>query len=123
MQPIAFYCDANSIEQNAMHQLQQYAQRPFVNAICAFTDIHFCAEKALPVGVAFSTTSYCYPLITGKDIGCGVMYLTINKAYWLKPFDKQAHYKALHTAHTQMTDDGLGGGNHFLSMAFLLQVM
>ena len=116
MQPIAFYCDANSIEQNAMHQLQEYAQRPFVNAICAFTDIHFCTEKALPVGVAFSTTSYCYPLITGKDIGCGVMYLTISKAWWLKPFDKQAHYRALHTAHTQMTDDGLGGGNHFLSI-------
>ncbi|MBO9561503.1 MAG: RtcB family protein [Niastella sp.] len=116
MQPIAFYCDARRIEQNALHQLQLYAQKPFVDSICAFTDIHFCAEKALPVGVAFQTRDYCYPLITGKDIGCGVMYLRIDKAYWLKPFDKAAHYKAFNAAHMQMTDDGLGGGNHFLSI-------
>jgi len=116
MLSIAFYCDANSIEDNAMHQLQQYAQKPFVNAISAFTDIHYCAEKALPVGVVFETSDYCYPLITGKDIGCGVMYLKVNKQYWLRPFDKQAHYKALQFAHQQMTDDGLGGGNHFLAI-------
>ena len=53
MPSIGFYCDTNSIEQNAMDQLQQYAQKPFVNNICAFTDIHYCSEKALPVGVAF----------------------------------------------------------------------
>jgi tRNA-splicing ligase RtcB/release factor H-coupled RctB family protein len=116
MQSIGFYCDANSIEQNAMDQLQQYAQKPFVDAICAFTDIHYCAEKALPVGVAFQTRDYCYPLITGKDIGCGVMYLKISKAFWLKPFDKKAHFQALYFAHQKMTDDGLGGGNHFLSI-------
>lgn len=116
MPSIGFYCDANSIEENAMDQLQQYAQKPFVDAICAFTDIHYCAEKALPVGVAFQTTDYCYPLITGKDIGCGVMYLKINKAFWLKPFDKKAHFQALYFAHQKMTDDGLGGGNHFLSI-------
>lgn len=116
MQSIGFYCDANSIEENAMHQLQQYAQKPFVKAVCAFTDIHYCAEKALPVGVVFETQDYCYPLITGKDIGCGVMYLRVDKQYWLKPFDKQAHYKALQLAHQQMTDDGLGGGNHFLAI-------
>ncbi|OQP58379.1 RtcB family protein [Niastella populi] len=116
MQSIGFYCDAGSIEQNAMAQLQQYAQKPYVNAICAFTDIHYCAEKALPVGVAFQTTGYCYPLITGKDIGCGVTYLKISKAFWLKPFDKKAHFQALYLAHQKMTDDGLGGGNHFLSI-------
>ena len=116
MESIEFYCDANSIEQNAMAQLQQYAQKPFVNAICAFTDIHYCAEKALPVGVAFKTTDYCYPLITGKDIGCGVTYLKVSKAYWLKPFDKKAHFQALYLTHQKMTDDGLGGGNHFLSI-------
>lgn len=116
MQSIGFYCDANSIEQNAMEQLQQYAQKPFVNDIRAFTDIHYCAEKALPVGVAFKTTDYCYPLITGKDIGCGVMYLKVSKTSWLKPFDKKAHFPALYLAHQKMTDDGLGGGNHFLSI-------
>ncbi len=116
MNSIGFYCDPNSIEQNAMDQLQLYAQKSYVNAICAFTDIHYCAEKALPVGVVFQSTDYCYPLITGKDIGCGVMYLKIDKAYWLRPFDKKTHFKALNFAHHKMTDDGLGGGNHFLSI-------
>jgi hypothetical protein len=116
MQSIGFYCNAESIEGNAMEQLQRYAEKPFVEGICAFTDIHFCAEKALPVGVAFETADYCYPLITGKDIGCGVMYLRVEKAFWLKPFDKQSHYQAFQMAHQRMTDDGLGGGNHFLSI-------
>lgn len=116
MQTIAFYCDAQGIEKNALEQLQLYAGKPHLETICAFTDIHYCAEKALPVGVAFRTKDYCYPLITGKDIGCGVMYLEIRKEDWLKPFDKKAHYPALHHAHRQMTDDGLGGGNHFLSI-------
>lgn len=116
MSSIGFYCDAQGIETNAMQQLEQYAQKPFVNTVAAFTDIHYCSEKALPVGVAFETTDYCYPLITGKDIGCGVMYLRIGKEHWLKPFDKQAHFPALYFAHQKMTDDGLGGGNHFLSL-------
>lgn len=116
MQTIAFYCDAQGIEKNALEQLQLYAGKPHVEEICAFTDIHYCAEKALPVGVAFRTRDYCYPLITGKDIGCGVMYLEIKKEDWLKPFDKAAHYPGLYRAHKVMTDDGLGGGNHFLSI-------
>jgi len=70
----------------------------------------------LPVGVVFKTSDHIYPLITGKDIGCGVMYLKIDKVHWLKPFDKKEHYPALNFAHQQMTDDGLGGGNHFLSI-------
>lgn len=113
---IGLYCDPTSIEHNALAQLQQYAEKPHINKICAFTDIHYCTEKALPVGVAFETTDYCYPLITGKDIGCGVMYLRISKEHWIKPFDKKEHYKALLFAHHKMTDDGLGGGNHFLSL-------
>lgn len=116
MVPIGFYCDPDSIEQNAMDQLQQYAKREHITEIRAFTDIHYCAEKALPVGVAFKTNDYVYPLITGKDIGCGVMYLWIGKEYWTKPFDKKSHFKAFDFAHQKMTDDGLGGGNHFLSI-------
>ncbi len=116
MYSIEFYCDTEKVEQNAMQQLDKYAQKPFLQKICAFTDIHYCDEKAIPVGVAFATTDYFYPLITGKDIGCGVMYLKIAKAVWLKPFDKKAHYQALNFAQNKMTDDGLGGGNHFLSI-------
>lgn len=116
MKSIAFNCNASDIESNALEQLQQYACKPYVNRICAFTDIHYCQEKALPVGVAFETGDHAYLSITGKDIGCGVMFLKISKAYWLKPFDKSQHYQALNFAHVKMTDEGLGGGNHFLSI-------
>lgn len=44
------------------------------------------------------------------------MYLKINKTHWLKPFNKHEHYQAFYLAHQKMTDDGLGGGNHFLSI-------
>jgi len=93
MQSIAFYCDPGAIKDNALGQLQKYAQKPFLEKICAFTDIHYCDEKAIPVGVAFTTANYFYPLITGKDIGCGVMYVKISKGYWLKPFDKNAQLR------------------------------
>jgi tRNA-splicing ligase RtcB/release factor H-coupled RctB family protein len=116
MKSIAFYCNASDIEDNALEQLQQYAGKPFVNKVNAFTDIHFCQEKALPVGVAFETTSHAYLSVTGKDIGCGVMFLKLNKAHWIKTFDKAKHYTALNFAHQKMTDEGLGGGNHFLSI-------
>jgi tRNA-splicing ligase RtcB/release factor H-coupled RctB family protein len=116
MDNIRFFCDAQKLEQNTSQQIQAYAQNPHIQSVVAFTDAHFCDEKAVPVGVAFSANDYFYPLITGKDIGCGVMYLKISKNDWLKPFDKAAHYKGLQFAHTKMTDDGLGGGNHFLSI-------
>ncbi|MCG2612932.1 RtcB family protein [Terrimonas sp. NA20] len=116
MKSIAFYCNASDIENNALEQLQQYAGKPFVNKINAFTDIHFCQEKSLPVGVAFETGEHAYLSITGKDIGCGVMFLKLNKACWTRTFDKPKHYTALNFAHQKMTDEGLGGGNHFLSI-------
>lgn len=116
MEKIKYFCDSENIEKNANEQIINYAQNKFINSVCAFTDIHFCDEKAVPVGVAFSTEDYFYPLITGKDIGCGVMYLKISKSDWLKPFNKDEHYRAFNLAHTKMTDDGLGGGNHFLSL-------
>ena len=116
MDKLKYFCDVDSIEKNAKDQVNRYAQNQFIENVCAFTDIHFCDEKAVPVGVAFSTEDYFYPLITGKDIGCGVMYLKISKSDWLKPFDKNEHYRALNLAHTKMTNDGLGGGNHFLSL-------
>lgn len=116
MNNIKYFCNPATIESNAAHQIERYAQNEHIEQVCAFTDIHYCDEKAVPVGVAFSTTDFFYPLITGKDIGCGVMYLKFKKEDWIKPFDKAAHYRAFNLAHTKMTDDGLGGGNHFLSI-------
>ena len=114
MEKLKYFCDVNTIEKNANEQVIKYAQNQFIEKVCAFTDIHFCDEKAVPVGVAFSTEDYFYPLITGKDIGCGVMYLKIAKSDWLKSFNKEEHYRAFSLAQTKMTDDGLGGGNEIL---------
>ncbi|RYY97193.1 MAG: hypothetical protein EOO11_11580 [Chitinophagaceae bacterium] len=48
--------------------------------------------------------------------GCGVMYLRIGREHWRRPFHKAEHYAAWQRAHNAMTDDGLGGGNHFLAL-------
>ena len=113
---IKFYCDKTKVEQNALKQLEDYSSMPKLETLCAFTDIHYCDEKAIPVGVAFSSKDIFYPLVTGKDLGCGVMYLRVPKTHWLKPFNKHEHYNAFERAHRSMTDDGLGGGNHFLAI-------
>ncbi len=43
-------------------------------------------------------------------------YLKVSKTHWIKPFNKVEHYYGLDKAHRLMTDDGLGGGNHFLAI-------
>lgn len=112
---INYFTNTTNIEQNAIDALNSYVN-PNIGSIAVFPDIHYCSEKSLPVGVAFKTSNVFYPLITGKDVGCGVCYLRIDKKDYLKPFDKTKHYKAFHREHLTMTDEGLGGGNHFLSL-------
>jgi len=112
---IAYFCDPSQIEVNAAEQLSAFVERG-IDDISVFPDIHYCSEKNLPVGVAFATEGRFYPLVTGKDMGCGVMFLRISKKDYIKPFDKEEHYRAFDKASYTMTDDGLGGGNHFLSI-------
>ena len=101
------------IEDNAVQALESYKNQQNIAAVAVFPDIHYCSEKALPVGVAFKATNVFYPLVTGKDMGCGVCYLKIDKKDYLKLFDKEKHYKTFQKEHLMMTDEGLGGGNHF----------
>lgn len=111
-----FYTDKKDIEENALFSLKKFEDDGHIHNICVFPDIHYCSEKSLPIGVAFKTTNVFFPLITGKDMGCGVMYLRIPKDFYLKPFDNTKHYRAFEKASRSMTDEGLGGGNHFLSI-------
>ena len=67
-----FYTKKNNIESNALNALYKYSIDPAIIKMAIFTDIHYCSEKSLPVGVSFLSTDYFYPLITGKDMGCGV---------------------------------------------------
>lgn len=59
--------------------LEHFEQESNIEKITVFPDIHYCSEKAIPVGVSFKTKDVFYPLITGKDMGCGVAYLKIDK--------------------------------------------
>lgn len=111
-----YFTDISNIEENALVQVQKLEQEEHVTNIAVFPDIHFCDEKAVPVGLAFATLDVIYPLITGKDMGCGVACMAIDKKYLLKPFNKKEHYNAFNREHFKMTDEGLGGGNHFLSL-------
>lgn len=113
---IEYFCHPEKIESKAAEQLKRYSEMPYITKVCVFPDIHYCSEKGLPVGVAFASEGVFYPLITGKDLGCGVAYARISKESWNGPFDKSKHYIGLEKAHREMTDDGLGGGNHFLSI-------
>lgn len=111
-----YHTDISKIEENALSQVKKLETYDTVTSIAVFPDIHFCDEKAVPVGLAFSTKYVIYPLITGKDMGCGVAFYKISKNDCLKPFNKNEHYNAFNKAHMQMSDEGLGGGNHFLSL-------
>ena len=111
---IKYFCNINSIEQNAISPL--ISASDMMTEICVFPDIHYCSEKSLPVGVAFLSTDKFFPLVTGKDVGCGVAFLRFSKSKWNKQFDKNIHYRAFDKASQTFTADGLGGGNHFLSI-------
>jgi RNA-splicing ligase RtcB len=104
------------VEQNALQSLLAFEEKETIGRIAIFPDIHYCSERSISVGVAFHTTDVFYPLVTGKDMGCGVAYLRIPRQQVLRPFDKATHYRALEREVHAMTDEGLGGGNHFLSL-------
>jgi RNA-splicing ligase RtcB len=111
-----YFTDCSGVEQNALQSLLAFEEKETIGRIAIFPDIHYCSERSISVGVAFHTTDVFYPLVTGKDMGCGVAYLRIPRQQVLRPFDKATHYRALEREVHAMTDEGLGGGNHFLSL-------
>jgi release factor H-coupled RctB family protein len=111
-----YFTDSSAVEQNALQSLLAFEEKENIGQISVFPDIHYCSERSIPVGVAFRTTAVFYPLVTGKDLGCGVAYLRLPRTEVVRPFDKARHYRALERAVHAMTDEGLGGGNHFLAL-------
>ena len=111
-----YFTDRSGVEQNALQSLRAFEAQNRIQKIAVFPDIHYCSERSIPVGVAFQTTDVFFPLVTGKDAGCGVAYGRIPAKDLRRPFDKQRHYRAFERAVHGMTDEGLGGGNHFLSL-------
>ena len=111
-----YFTDSSGVEQNALQSLLAFEVKETIGRIAVFPDIHYCSERSIPVGVAFHTTDVFYPLVTGKDMGCGVAYLRIPRREVLRPFDKAKHYRAFEREVHGMTPEGLGGGNHFLAL-------
>ena len=112
---ITYLCDENNIEKNAKDKILKLSEDENIIDVFVFPDVHFSSESSMPVGISFNTLDVVYPLVSGKDIGCGVMAAKISKKDLLKPIDKTI-YKSLYQAHLKMTDDSLGLGNHFLSI-------
>ena len=112
---ITYLCDENNIEKNAKDKILKLSEDENIIYVFVFPDVHFSSESSMPVGISFNTLDVVYPLVSGKDIGCGVMAAKISKKDLLKPIDKTI-YKSLYQAHLKMTDDSLGLGNHFLSI-------
>ncbi|GAB4091766.1 RtcB family protein [Flaviaesturariibacter terrae] len=111
-----YFTDRSVVEQNALQSLAAFEAETHIEKIAVFPDIHYCSERSIPVGVAFQTRAVFYPLVTGKDSGCGVAFGRVPKKDLRRPFDKTRHYAAFERAVHAMTDEGLGGGNHFLSL-------
>src|SRR5690349_19202242 len=102
-----YFTDRNGVEQNALQSLRAFEDEDAIQQIAVFPDIHFCSERSIPVGVAFRSSERFYPLVTGKDAGCGVAYLRFRKEHLQRPFDKAAHYRAFERAVHSATDEGL----------------
>jgi tRNA-splicing ligase RtcB/release factor H-coupled RctB family protein len=116
MKNITYFIDESEIEESAKSQLVKLLGDDNILEMCVYPDIHYASEKSIPVGVAFKTKNLIYPLISGNDTGCGVSYMKIPKRYYMKSFDKDKYYNALYLEHINMCDEGLGSGNHFLSI-------
>ena len=113
---IKYFTDKETIEPNAAEKILELEKDLGDGNIFVFPDVHYCSERSIPVGIAFSSVDKFYPLVTGKDVACGVMFLRFPTTGWKKPFKKLEHYNALNKASQSFTDEGLGGGNHFLSI-------
>jgi len=112
---IKYYINKDEIEDSANEQLEILFNDNNISDIVIFPDIHYASNKSIPVGVSFKSDKI-YPLVSGKDTGCGVAFMTIPKSKLIKKFDKDKYYNAFYNAHLNMSDEGLGGGNHFLSL-------
>lgn len=114
---INFLTDKDKIEANAMSIIESLSNEEYIIDIDVFPDVHISTVEAIPVGVSFTSfDDVVYPLISGKDIGCGVAFCSVPKKMVLKKIEKNNIYKAFYQSHLTFTDEGLGGGNHFLSI-------
>lgn len=71
---ITYLIDKSLIDEKTQIALKPYLENEHIDEMIIFPDIHYSNEKALPVGVSFSSDKV-FPLITGNDIGCLLVML------------------------------------------------
>ena len=137
--PIHLFASTKSwIEGNALHQLEQVAALPGVEAVAAMPDLH--PGKYGPVGCAI-LADRLYPQFVGSDIGCGMGLFRLDVPGRKLRLDKLAdRIRSLGTPwdgdfQTAIADAGLsptaydvslgsiGGGNHFCEFQMIDQII
>ena len=137
--PIHIFASTKSwIEGNALHQLEQVAALPGVDAVAAMPDLH--PGKYGPVGCAI-LADRLYPQFVGSDIGCGMGLFRLDVPARKLRLDKLAErIRSLGTPwdgdiQAVMADAGLsptafdaslgsvGGGNHFCEFQMIDQII
>jgi len=114
---IKYLTNPNNIESNAINIVNNLATDRNINEIFVFPDVHISTLESIPVGVCFtSNVDKFYPLVSGKDIGCGVAFCRIPEKYIQNNIVKSSFYNHFSKVVHSFTDEGLGGGNHFLSI-------
>lgn len=109
--------DIKNLDLDIKLVLESLDSNTSVFEISVYPDIHISSKGNIPVGVSFVTSNdVLYPLVSGKDIGCGVGFAQIEKKYFNKLIDKDKIFRSLFNESKKFTDDGLGSGNHFLSI-------
>lgn len=95
------------LEQDAVHQLSEFAKFDDVIDVIGLPDLHV---GVAPVGATFKTRDLVYPFFIGNDIGCGMMLVDTETK--LKKFNQERFSKKLED--TKISGEySIGGGNHF----------
>jgi hypothetical protein len=84
---LKYLIEKSLIDEKTQIALKPYLSNDHIDEMVIFPDIHYSNERALPVGVAFSSNKV-FPLITGNDIGYGVAYAKISKKDILKTINQ-----------------------------------
>lgn len=130
-----YVSDLNTIEGNAVTQLQNVSGYKGMCETVALPDIHL--GKGGPIGVAFLTKKYFYPYLIGNDVGCGMSLWMTNlkkmkakRDKWIKKIDnldeplepeilnefESINFKP---ESSELAFGTLGGGNHFVELSMV----
>lgn len=107
------------IEGDAIEQLKQTANLPYMKNVVGMPDLH--PGKGSAVGAAFLTeNNYIYPHLIGSDIGCGmnvaILDIDSHKVNQTKLAKKMERLESVDLGLEDESLGFVGGGNHFVEL-------